>query len=299
MNKVKIGGFSLTLSMLLLVTGCSAVSSVTSIFDKKNKDDNGQVTVLPQDREKIHTQTDPKLYTSQELKKGVIKGDWVIETVNGHEAVGEEMPFLKFEPKEFRVYGNNGCNSLTANYEYNPADSTIRFSNAAATMRLCATPGITDYEIMQAMDRTRFYSWELNDTDYEVSFFDENHTQVLTMMHRNFSFLNGTWQVVAIGTEPIDNPDMKLVIDVDEGKLHGNTGCNIINGNMEIDMTRANSISFSSIITTRMACHEPENETRFIVALEEASTAKALSKTKVILVNSNGDAVLTLERQNI
>ena len=56
---------------------------------------------------------------------------------------------------------------------------------------------------------------------------------------------------------------------------------------------------FLSIITTRMACHEPENETRFIVALEEASTAKALSKTKVILVNSNGDAVLTLERQNI
>lgn len=288
---------AITVALGLLTTSCSSLPfGLDKIFDRDKS--GSQPAVLPQDREKIHTQTDPKLYTPEELNKGVIKGDWVIETVNGHKAIGEEVPYLKFEPKESRVYGNNGCNNLTANYQYNPADSTISFSNGATTMRMCATPELSDYEIMGALDKTRFYSWKLNGTDYEVTFFDEGRNEIMSMMHRNFSFLNGTWQVVAIGEEKIDNPDMKLVIDVDEGKLHGNTGCNIINGAMEIDIARANSISFSGIITTRMACHEPENETRFIVALEEASSAKALADGTVILVNSNNEVVLTLKREN-
>lgn len=36
----------------------------------------------------------------------------------------------------------------------------------------------------------------------------------------------------------------RLVIDVPEGKVHGNTGCNILNGSLETDMEAANSISF-------------------------------------------------------
>lgn len=287
---------AVVIALGLLATSCSSLPwGLDKIFDRNKQD--AQPAVLPQDREKIHTQTDPKLYTPEELNKGVIKGDWVIERVNDHEAVGEEVPYLKFEPKESRVYGNNGCNTLTANYQYNPADSTISFSNAATTMRMCATPGLTDYEVMGALDKARFYSWKLNGSDYEVSLYDESRHPIMLMMHRNFSFLNGTWQVVAIGDEQVDNPDMKLVIDVDEGKLHGNTGCNIINGTMEIDIARANSISFSGIITTRMACREPENETRFIVALEEASSAKALADGTVILVNSNNQVVLTLKRE--
>ena len=45
----------------------------------------------------------------------------------------------------------------------------------------------------------------------------------MEMMHQNFQFLNGTWLVKEIDGQAVDVPDMKLVIDVDEGKLHGNT----------------------------------------------------------------------------
>ena len=56
--------------------------------------------VLPQDREKIHENASAKAYTSEELGRGVVKGDWAIEKVMGQTAVGETAPFLKFVPSE-------------------------------------------------------------------------------------------------------------------------------------------------------------------------------------------------------
>ena len=121
----------------------------------------------------------------------------------------------------------------------------------------------------------------------------------MTLMHQNFDFLNGTWQVTAIGDRKIDVPDMKIMIDVDEGKLHGNTGCNILNGRMDINMEEANSISFSAIGVTRMACPDMNYETSLIVALEEATAARPVSPVEVLLFNAMGKKVLTLQRVKV
>lgn len=251
--------------------------------------------VLPTDREKI-VQPVSAVYTSEDLAKGVVKGDWAIEKVNGKTAVGEKAPYLKFVPDEKRVYGNNGCNVINATYQYNPADSTISFGNMASTMMACAMEGITDYEINAALDATRAYSWRLTGDDYYLTFYDADRKPVMVLMHQNFQFLNGTWAVKEISGQAVDVPDMKLVIDVDEGKLHGNTGCNIINGTLETDMDAANSISFQQIAMTRMACPEPNYETQLIVALEESMRAKALQGGRVALLNSENKTVLLLER---
>lgn len=260
--------------------------------------DVSQDVVLPHDRERISDHKELRTYTSEEIAKGVVKGDWAIEQVNGRNAVGEKAPFLKFSPSEKRFYGNNGCNSITGTYTYNPADSTLRFENLAATMMLCSKEGITDYEINAALDATRRYTWTEKDGDYYLHLLDDANREVMTLMHQNFDFLNGAWGVAMIGKREIDNPDVQLVIDVDENKIHGNTGCNILNGAMETDMDAANSISFNSIVTTRMACPPDDNtETEFIVALEEASRAKPVSATEVLLFDSMGNQVLKLVRQ--
>lgn len=251
--------------------------------------------VLPTDREKI-VQPVSAVYTSEELAKGVVKGDWAVETINGKQAVGETAPFLNFEPKEKRVYGNNGCNVINASYKYNPADSTLSFGEMASTMMACGMPGITDMEFNAAIGAVQFYSWQLNGDDYYLTLYDADHKPVMTLMHQNFQFLNGTWLVKEIDGQPVDVPDMKLVIDVDEGKLHGNTGCNIINGSLETVMDAANSISFQKIGKTRMACPQPNFETQLVVALEEASKAKPLKEGRVALLNGQGKTVLLLER---
>lgn len=280
-----------------LMVSCGLINKVTNKSNVK-PDETVEVkkeNVLPTDREDI-VQPVSAVYTSQEISKGIVKGDWSIETVNGKPAVGEKAPYLKFVPNEGKIYGNNGCNVINAEYKYNPVDSTITFSYLSSTMMLCHKEGITDMEINLAMDATRFYSWELNGDDYYLTLYNQDHQPIMELMHQNFQFLNGTWAVKEISGEKVNVPKMKLVIDVEEGKLHGNTGCNTINGSLEINMNSANSISFQAIAKTLMLCPNENYETQLLVALEEAMKAKPLKGNKVELLDSQGKAVLLLER---
>lgn len=278
---------------LIPLGACNVVSKIKN--NGTGDKDVKKEAVLPTDRENI-VQPVSSVYTSEDLSNGIVKGDWAIEKVFGKEAIGETAPYLKFEPSEKRVYGNNGCNIINAAYQYNPSDSTLTFSNLVSTMMACGMTGITDAEINSALSASRYYTWSLNGDDYFITLLDSDHQPVLELMHQNFQFLNGTWAVKEIDGEEIDIPDMKLVIDVDEGKIHGNTGCNILNGSLETDMDAANSISFQKIGLTRMACPTPNYETQLLVALEDASKAKPLQQERVELLNNLGKVVLVMER---
>lgn len=282
---------AILLGGLIILGSCTNLKKITFTADPEVKKE----AVLPTDREKI-VQPVSSVYTSEDLAKGIIKGDWAIEKVNGQPAVGETAPFLKFDPAGKRVYGNNGCNIINASYTYNPADSTLSFSDLISTMMACGMEGITDYAMNAALGAAHYYSWKLNGDDYLMTVYDADHNPVLEMMHQNFQFLNGTWLVKAIDGEAVDIPEMKLVIDVDEGKIHGNTGCNILNGTLETDMDAANSISFQKIGITRKLCPLPNYETQLLVALEDASKAKPLQQDEVELLNNLGKVVLLLER---
>lgn len=234
--------------------------------------------------------------TSEESTQSNISGDWAIETVMGKKAVGETVPFIKFSPSENRIYGNNGCNVINAQYEADAAKKSITFSDLATTMMLCADTNITDAEVGQALGMATSYSIEESDTDQTMTLYNAEGKTVMTLMHRDFHFLDGTWAVVAIDGENVDIDGMKIALDVDERHLHGNTGCNIINGELETDMDTPNSISFSQIGMTRMACPNSGWETRMTMALEEAVTAKRISKDEIEFIGSNGQQVMLLKR---
>lgn len=293
-NKKLLGG--VCLSLMLLSTGCSALDGLFGSKSNNDKKNEHQEAVLPRDREQIATTEDLKTYTAEDIKKGIVKGDWAIETVDGKPVVGEKAPYLRFSPAEKMAYGNNGCNYLHGPYKYDPETKTLSFGDMASTMMLCQLPGLTDTQINQALAKVRTYDWKALDNEYYLYFYDEAGEEVMSLMHQNFDFLNGTWLVKNIESTPINDPEMKMVIDVDEGKIHGNTGCNLYNGSLEIDMEEANSISFSAIGVTRMACPDPNHETELLCALEEASTAKPISKDEVVLFNAQGKQVLRLVR---
>lgn len=280
---------------VIMAASCNTSKNTNVASSSSNTGNVQKESVLPTDRTDI-VKPVSSVYTSAEISKGIVKGDWAIETVNGKPAVGEKAPFLKFVPSEGRVYGNNGCNVINAEYTYNPQDSTISFAYLNSTMMYCQKEGLTDIEINQAMAATKFYSWRLNGDDYYITFYNENREPVMELMHQNFQFLNGTWAVKEISGEAVNIPKMKLVIDVDEGKLHGNTGCNVINGSLEINMESANSISFQGIAKTLMLCPDVNYETQLLVALEEAMRAKPLKGERVELLDSQDKPVLILER---
>lgn len=296
--KKKYFSLFILLAAVLSLSSCSLLDKVLGktegVDDKKVK----KAAVLPQDREAIQKQASLKTFTPAEFAKGVIKGDWAIEEVYGKKAVGETAPFLKFDQKQKMVYGNNGCNTINANYKYNPEDSTLSFSNIVSTMMLCAKSDITDYEINQALNDTHGYSSSLDDNQntYWLTLYNEDGNPIMKLMHQNFSFLNGTWKVVSIEDEPVDVSNMKIVIDVDEQRVHGNSGCNVLNGVFTTDMDSPNSISFHSLATTRMSCPDLNYEIRLLVALEDASRAKPIEAGKVLFLDDQSKVVLTLIR---
>lgn len=248
--------------------------------------------------DKAMAKVDEKLQQIADVQaKGALSGDWAIETVLGKQAVGETAPFIKFVPGENRIYGNNGCNIINGQYSSSYVDKTIAFRNLATTMMMCGQTGITDVEIGEALGLTVRYTVEdTADSESILRFYDAGGNQVMELLHRDFHFLDGTWAVVAIDGEKVNIEDMKVALDVDEKRMHGNTGCNIINGELETDMDAANSISFSKIAMTRMACPDSGWETRMTMALEEAVTAKQISKDEIELIGSNGKQVMLLKR---
>lgn len=250
--------------------------------------------------EKAMAKVDEKLqHIADGQEKGWISGDWAIETVLGKKAVGETAPFIKFVPGENRIYGNNGCNVINGIFTVNSKDQSISFGRLATTMMLCGQTNITDTEIGEALGLTVRYSIENgNDDESVLRFFDAGGREVMQLMHRDFHFLDGTWSVKEIDGEAVNVDGMKVALDVDEKRMHGNTGCNIINGELETDMDAANSISFSRIGMTRMACPNSGWETRMMVALEEAVTARKVSHNEIELIGSNGKQVMLLRRSS-
>ena len=280
----------------LSVSLLSSCETLSNIFKKNDTKNVKKEVVLPQDRESIMVKTDPKMYSPEEFKEGILKGDWAIEKVYDQEAVGQTPPYLKFSLDDHRIYGNNGCNTINAEYQYNPADSTLTFSNVAVTMMLCNKEGITDYLVNRALNETRTYSLRDVEDGYLLTLYDAEGKPVMDLNHQNLDFLNGTWRVVAIDGENINVEKMKLVFDVDEHKVHGNTGCNVLNGNLETDMDTPNTFSFEAMAVTMMMCPQMEYQTAMLVALEEACRAKPVDKNRVLLLDSSGKTVLTLQR---
>lgn len=226
-----------------------------------------------------------------------LQGDWAILEVLGKKAVGEEPPCIMFVANENRIYGNNGCNVLNADFTADYAAHKLSFGHIATTMKLCGQSGITDVEIGQALGMTASFKVTSADTDATLRLFDAQGNEVMMLMHRDFHFLDGTWAVEEIDGEKVKIAGMKIAIDVDEKRIHGNTGCNIINGDLETDMDTANSISFSKIGMTKMACPDSGWETRMVMALEEAVCAEKIpGADRVALIGSNGKKVMVLKK---
>jgi heat shock protein HslJ len=126
----------------------------------------------------------------------------------------------------------------------------------------------------------------------------ESHS-TLTLCRHNMQFLNGQWQVTDINGKGVNDEEANIFFDVNELKIHGNTGCNFFNGSILIDPAVSNSINFSGMQVTRMSCPKLDQERLMLVALEETATAVKNSDGTISLRNSAGKTVLKLKKVEI
>lgn len=225
-----------------------------------------------------------------------LDGHWFMRTVGSMKLSGidEEWPFLEFVPTEGRFYGNNGCNIINGSYHVGPKQ-TLKLSEVAATMRLCPSDSL-EYPVARALDAVRSYSVSTaKDGSTILSLHDGKNLTVMTLKKSDIDFLNGPWRVTKINGNAVENPDCRLIFDVAEGTVSGDTGCNILNGQLTREPAVSGSLGFSHLRTTRMMCPEISTEQALLIALEEVTSARHSGKS-VDLMNSAGDVIIHLTR---
>lgn len=86
----------------------------------------------------------------------VLNGEWSIVEVEGTKINPEDSetaPFIGFNAKDKRLYGNTGCNLLTGSLKADVEKGTIDFSQTGSTRMMCANMK-TERIVLDALNKT-------------------------------------------------------------------------------------------------------------------------------------------------
>lgn len=254
--------------------------------------------VQPQIVEQEIAQLDSTLGTGvPPVKNPLLNGEWTIYDVYGEKVTGEERPYIDIVNDEGRFYGSNGCNILNGSV-ITAGDNGIVFTNVLSTKKYCHDAQF-EYKINVTLDAVRSYTINQYGHEYYLDLKNSSGQVVMVLRRHNMDFLNGAWRVTSINGKHNANEGVEFVIDIPSGTIHGNTGCNILNGDLTIDPDKAHAIQFNHLATTRMMCPDYETEMALTVALEEVQTAYADGNDAAVMYNGRGKEVLRLQRINL
>lgn len=263
------------------------------------------VVVLPQAQQQAEAagaaepdtiaQAEPRRTKLSELER-IIGGQWTIVSV-GSTVIDrdDDMPYIVFVPSEQRFYANNGCNTL--NGAYTVENAKITFHNVLTTLRYCEDVAF-DHQINTIIaDETATAVKISEEGNRTILDFVTSTGKVLMQARRdNLDFLNGQWNITAVAGLANLAEAATVFFDLNDLKLHGNTGCNFINGEIYIDHRRPDAIDFSNIITTLRACRYPQQQTAILVALEQAETVVSDGDDKALILGPDNVILLELKR---
>ncbi len=282
-----------SLNIIACLAIATAFSTSCSVFNKNKSTAN---TTAP----KTETVKSPVSTGSQaSVPVENLGGEWTIYTVGGKKVTGENRPYINFSMDDHRIYGSNGCNIINGDFA-TPSGTSLKISNVISTMMACPDAKF-EQAINKGLDAVCSYSIVKKGHEFYLDLKNSNGVTVMTLRKHNMDFLNGTWEVKSINGKEYNNPDMEMVIDIQEQKLHGNSGCNIMNGSLSINPDKSNSIQFLDIATTRMMCPEAnmKAETALLVALDSVEYAKKGKNDTVIMSDKNDQPIIILKKVDV
>lgn len=279
--------FASALAVTALVSSCGTLKkSGTTVTDNK--------------AEVKTTQVAGKTSSYDESQIAPLLGSWAVTTINGKQVVvnGENHPQISFEAipdakTAILVIAFNGCNYLNGSWIVRGSKLEPN-GEFLSSLKACDNAPYED-AMNQAVNSVASYSIVDANT---ITLNSSAGTAVMTLRKRNLSFLNGAWQVTTIQGTPVPaSAAVKVVIDVDECKIHGNAGCNILNGTVVVNLDKGDGIEFKDLATTRMTCPDIATEQAFLLALEQVDTCtEGASADQAIMKDSDGKQILTLIR---
>lgn len=232
-----------------------------------------------------------------------INGEWNIIEVNGSKvAPGESrtLPFIVFDTATGRVSGNSGCNRMMGTFDVNAKPGSLELGAMASTRMMCPDM-TTEKNVLSALAQVKGYKkagkgkmYLCNASNRPVVVLEKKEADV------KLSVLNGEWKIKEANSEAIPSGMEKqpfIAFDVKKKSIHGNAGCNLINGGFETSTSNAKSISFPGVASTMMACPDMETEGKILKALNEVKSFDVLAGGGIGLYDANNALVIVLEKK--
>lgn len=202
-----------------------------------------------------------------------ISGDWNVVSVKGEQVEGN--PYIGFDLAEGRIYGNAGCNRIMGGVEVDSVNpGKIGFTGVGATRMMCPDME-TEQKVLEALNEVAGYQAssagvELTDKDGNVLMSLEKKEAPAVSVND----INGKWNITKVEGAAVEVADKTPFIsfNVAENAVHGNGGCNIINGSFSQEEGNPSSLKFGQMISTMMAGPGMETERKVLSAMNKVAS---------------------------
>lgn len=224
-----------------------------------------------------------------------ITGEWNVVSVAGKQVTGN--PYIGFDTENGRLYGNAGCNRIMGGFEIDSVNpGHIGLTNVASTRMMCPDME-TEQKVLEALNEvTGFKSSatgvELTDKDGKVLISLEKREAPAVSVND----INGEWKISKVEGAAVEVADKTpfLSFNVAENAVHGNGGCNIINGSFSQEEGNPSSLKFGHMISTMMAGPGMETERKVLIAMNKVASFVVNEDGTLSLMDAENNEVLLL-----
>lgn len=276
---------SLLLAMLLAPATMDARKKKDKKLDKRSVEiENATADVDQPMREVVVTNPAAQLY-----------GEWDIIMMRNKKKVytmNRAYLYLDFAGGN-KVYGCNGCNTINGSFQL--SGNNLKFNDFIMTEESCHNV-TNEKTIMHALADTRRYTLESQYNAQYLSLLNSKGNVILVLKRHNLDAMNGAWLIKEITGENVSELNMRVVIDAVEQTIHGDTGCNIINGIITLDPTKDMAIQFEDLHSDEHMCERIDYETELLLALESTESCKRINQYEMALLDNKGNIVIVLQR---
>lgn len=195
--------------------------------------------------------------------------------------------------------GCSGCNRFRTSYR-SDGDS-LELGQMAGTLVMCADDAMAvEREVLDRFGRVAAFTHSVD----TLVLLDDAGEALLEFRSQPSQGVTGTWNVDAIHypeREAIISVRGELVLEIAEGRISGNAGCNMFNGSFDIT---DDGVAVGPLMSTRRFCDDPdadggpslmEQEAALLAALQNVSGLQ-LEGSHLTLVRPDGGISVNLRR---
>lgn len=206
---------------------------------------------------------------------------WDVVRLNGKE-VNVDQLYLQFDSTFIRISGKSGCNLFSGAIQFNKKNTKVKTNLFMSTKMACENDRMqVENEFMQAISNRKFklkvedglWIWSSKGKEIlalksvPVHFIHPIHPYGTSVMPSPIEkpsnledrsavdyFQGKELRVIQLKGISIENSNLFMTFDFQNGRFTGKTGCNSVGGSLQYDGER---IIFSQVFSTKMACLDP------------------------------------------